>query len=58
MSALTNLLNRYNEGDAVNNLEMLVIISRDEVAAEELARLQRLDMTSAELLESAMKGDE
>jgi len=40
MSALKDLLNRYNEGDAMTNLETLIITARDETAAEELAALR------------------
>ena len=37
MSALKDLLNRYNEGDKLTDLETLIITARDEKAAEELA---------------------
>lgn len=40
MSNLQNLISRYEEGDTMTNLEMLVIISRDEQAADELAELK------------------
>ena len=36
MSALKHLLDRYNEGDKLTDLETLVVIARDETAAEEL----------------------
>ena len=41
MSALTDLLNRYNEGDKLTDLETLVVIAKDETAAEELAALRQ-----------------
>lgn len=40
MSALTDLLNRYNEADKLTNIETLVVIAMDETAAEELAALR------------------
>ena len=42
MSALKHLLDRYNEGDAMTNLETLIITARDETAAEELATLRQV----------------
>ena len=39
MDALKHLLDRYNEGDKLTDLETLVVIARDETAAEELAAL-------------------
>lgn len=41
MDALKHLLDRYNEADAMTNLETLVVIARDETAAEELATLRK-----------------
>lgn len=40
MSALTDLLNRYNEADKLTNIETLAVIAMDETAAEELAALR------------------
>ena len=41
MDALKHLLDRYNEADKLTDLETLVVIARDETAAEELAALRK-----------------
>ena len=53
MSALKHLLDRYNEADKLTDLETLVVIARDETAAEELATLREANTHSVELLKTA-----
>ena len=42
MSALKHLLDRYHEGTKLTDLETLVVIARNETAAEELAALRQV----------------
>lgn len=50
MDALKHLLNRYNECDKLTDLETLVVIARDETAAEELNALRDAKLIATHLL--------